>query len=233
MPNVLNAISTPSLPKVKNLTTSSENEDGHSSTTTSREKSSSLTPAAWNGGYKVLTSLYPTFKLETEQQHIWLDALRTERVTDDELIRAINAWAKDTTQDNRGIIRSKFAPAIGELISLIRIDRQKARYRQQSTIEKPSDAERAQARIHAHPAVRKQLALSNQLRQELQHRYQLDYTKGSHSRFMLHVIGQCMADSEDCGEVGIHSITRALKIADREMERAKNAKASRQGALYA
>ena len=181
----------------------------------------------------MLTSLYATFKLSHEQQQIWMHALRTERVTDDELIRSINSWATDTTQDNRNIVRSKFPPAIGELIALIRSDRQRARYRQQTTVESLSNAEREQARIHAHPAVREQVALSTQIRHELKTRYGLNYTRGPHSQFMLRVIGLCMADSEGRGGVGIESVEQAIKIADREMERARNAKASRKEALYA
>ena len=181
----------------------------------------------------MLTSLYTTFKLTHEQQQIWTHALRTERVTDDELIRSINAWATDTTHDNRNIVRSKFPPAIGELIALIRSDRQRARFRQQTTVESLSNAEREQARIHAHPAVREQVALSTEIKSQLKSRYGLDYTRGAHSSFMLRVITLCMADSEARGGVGIESVEQAIKIADTEMQRARDAKASRKEAQYA
>lgn len=145
--------------------------------------------------------------------------------TTEELVSAFDAHVLDDTRTGSGSLAGEFPPKPVNIKHHITEARKKARFNPKP-IDTPSEAERAQARVHSHPAVREQLKLSGEVRRAIQQKYRLDYKQGAHNRFLMRVLELCMHDSQNRGLVGIESVEQALTIAHNEMERLRNAKAA-------
>lgn len=161
-------------------------------------------------------------------KHGFATMVQSLGATTDELVCAFNAHVLDQTRTSGGSLAGEFAPKPVNIKLHITEARKQARFKPQP-IDTPSEAERAQARVHSHPAVREQLKLSGQVRRAIQQKYGLDYKVGAHNRFLMRVLELCMHDSQNRGAVGIESVEQALTLAHDEMERLRNAKAASEG----